>query len=62
MSRMENLDIKLRERREARSLATAAQGGMTEDDLFMRAGKLAQMFCITFAFAMPSIGLWAYVL
>ena len=55
MSRMENLDQTLRARKDA-------EGGMTEDDLYMRGGRAAAMFCITFAFAAPCLLLWAYVL
>lgn len=62
MSRMENLDVKLNESRLLENLARSAQGGMSEDDMFMRAGKLAQMFCVTVVFALPSLALWAYVL
>ncbi len=55
MSRMENLDQTLRARKDA-------EGGMTEDDLYIRGGRAAAMFCITFAFAAPCLLLWAYVL
>ena len=62
MSRMENLDHTLRERQEALRARKDAEGGMTEDDLYIRGGRAAAMFCITFAFAAPCLLLWAYVL
>ena len=62
MSRMENLDHTLLERQAALRARKDAEGGMTEDDLYIRGGRAAAMFCITFAFAAPCLLLWAYVL
>lgn len=62
MSRMENLDTEMT-RPKARSKAIIhAEGGMTEDDSYMKGGQLAAMFCIGFAFLTPSLLLWYVVL
>ena len=62
MSRMENLDIELTRQRAQRQHQIAQEGGMTDDDLFIWGGKLAQMFCTGFAFLAPSLMLWQVVL
>lgn len=62
MSRMENLDTGLREKMEHLRARKHAEGGMTEDDLYIRGGRVAAMFCITFAFAAPCLLLWSHVL
>jgi hypothetical protein len=59
---MENLDHTLLERKAALRARKDAEGGMTEDDLYIRGGRAAAMFCITFAFAAPCLMLWAYML
>lgn len=55
MSRMENLDTELANQEAKIRAQKSAEGGMTEDDLFMKGAKAAQMFCILFAFAVPSL-------
>ena len=61
MSRMENLDNELATQQARLRAQKSAEGGMTEDDLYMRSAKVAQMFCIGFAFAVPSLLLWPLV-
>jgi hypothetical protein len=58
---MEDLDAELRLQQDQQRARIAAEGGMTEDDLYMRGGKLAAMFCIGFAFLLPSLLLWRVV-
>ena len=62
MSRMENLDGAMSQHSAAHQRRISAEGGMTDDDLFMRGGRLAQMFCVGFAFLAPSLMLWYTVL
>ena len=61
MSRMDNLETEL-DRQKARIRAQkSAEGGMTEDDFYMRSAHLAQLFCIGFAFLVPCLLLWRVV-
>ena len=62
MSRMENFESELQQQQAKSRAQISAEGGMTEDDLYIKGGKIAQMFCIGFAFAMPSLMLWWVVL
>ncbi|MFY9211859.1 MAG: hypothetical protein WAO69_12080 [Aestuariivita sp.] len=58
---MENLQAMTdMEKAQARA-RTSSEGGMTADDLYMIGGKLAAMFCIAFAFLVPSLLLWRVV-
>ncbi len=61
MSRMENLDTELEQQEAKLRAQRSAEGGMTEDDLYIKGAKLAQMFCIGFAFLVPSLLLWRVV-
>ena len=61
MSRMENLDTELYKQAERIKAQKSAEGGMTEDDLYMRGAHLAQLFCIGFAFLVPCLLLWRVV-
>lgn len=61
MSRMENLDSELELQQAQLRAQKSAEGGMTEDDLYMKGAKAAQMFCILFAFAAPSLLMWRVV-
>ncbi|WP_216595375.1 hypothetical protein [Aestuariivita boseongensis] len=58
---MENLDTEIELQKAQLRAQKSAEGGMTEDDLYMKGAKLAQMFCIAFAFALPSLLLWRVV-
>ena len=61
MSRMENLDSEIELQKSKLRAQKSAEGGMTEDDLYMKGAKIAQMFCIGFAFLVPSLRLWRVV-
>jgi hypothetical protein len=61
MSRMENLDTEIEKQQAMTRAQVSAEGGMTDDDLYMVGGKLAAMFCIGFAFLVPSLLLWRVV-
>lgn len=62
MSRMENLDSEIALQKAKLRDQKSAEGGMTDDDLYIKGAKIAQMFCIGFAFALPSMLLWHVVL
>jgi len=55
MSRMENLDLEIALQDEQKRAQTSAEGGMTEDDLYMKGAKYAQMFCIGCLFVIPNL-------
>ena len=62
MSRMENLDSEIELQQAKLRAQKSAEGGMTEDDLYIKGAKIAQMFCIGFAFALPSVLIWHLIL
>ena len=62
MARMEDLDSEIQLQQAKLRAQKSAEGGMTEDDLFMKSAKIAQMTCIGFAFALPSLLIWHLVL
>lgn len=61
MSRMENLDSEIELQKAKRRAQISAEGGMTDDDLYTKGAKVAQMFCIGFAFLVPSLLMWRVV-
>ena len=48
-------------RSQAEQTAADNDGGMSENDPFMRGGRLAAKFCIGFAFLSPCLLLWKVV-